>query len=131
YVISGLTAGSLAIAAAALATRQNPRAALSLPIAAAFVATGAVAAALGLDSGARGTGSGLHSMPTVVGLLLLAVGLAARGFAYLHEISLRVALGGLVIGALVPALLLVASNARQVAQQRLAEIEMRSSDITA
>jgi len=74
-------------------------------------------------------GFGSVPLPTGVGFLLVSAGLLLRKGRGRPEMSLRLALGTLVLAALLPAVVFMASQARRAAEERLASFEREGRDL--
>ena len=85
--------------------------------------------AFGYDNVDAVPGFGSVPLPTGVGFLLVSAGLLLRKGRGRPEMSLRLALGTLVLAALLPAVVFMASQARRAAEERLASFEREGRDL--
>jgi signal transduction histidine kinase len=119
------TATGLVCGGAAIALRRHPVWAPAAPVLAALAGLIGVAALLGYAYKIPGFGS----LPTALGLIALSGGLLSHPELRWPDVQLRVVLGALVAGALLPAFVFMVSQARRATAERLAAVEHDGRDL--
>ncbi|MEQ1695923.1 MAG: PAS domain S-box protein [Hyphomicrobiaceae bacterium] len=132
--MSQATAIGFILAGVAVASRHHPNYAQAVPFLAGAIVIIAAIALLGYAYGSSDLYAlplfGSLSLPTGAGFLVLAVGLLADPGTRWPEVSLRTALGVLVAGALLPAVVFIAMQSRKAELERAGVIEAAGRELT-
>lgn len=131
--ISEAAAAGFLLAGLAIASRQSRDYAPAVPYLAGGTALIAVVALLGYAFGSTDLFAlplfGSMSLPTALGLLILAAALLADPRVAWPEVSLRIALGVLVGGALIPAVVFIGMQTRKAELERASIVETVGRDL--
>jgi PAS domain S-box-containing protein len=124
------TAAGFVCGGAAIALLRHPVWAPGVPALAALISvTALLGYAFSVEELYEMPGFGSVSLPTGLGFIALSGALLSHPGLRWHEVSLRVVLGALVAGALLPAFVFMVSQSRRAMAKRLTAIENDGRDL--